>query len=134
VVLRRSGPLREPVSVAQALARRGLGLRKAHAVLNRLAEGQSVPVRLDVEGMAALQAELAALGLEAVPRRVPESVDVRAVREGLGLTQLEFAARFGLDPDAVQNWEQGRTRPDRNARILLRVIATDPRAVDEALA
>jgi putative transcriptional regulator len=60
-------------------------------------------------------------------------VDVRAVREGLGLTQLEFAARFGLDPDAVQNWEQGRTRPDRNARILLRVIATAPEAVEEAL-
>ena len=54
----------------------------------------------------------------------------------------ELAARFEdydpdpaqeLDPDAVQNWEQGRTRPDRNARILLRVIATAPEAVEEAL-
>ena len=64
---------------------------------------------------------------------MPGSVDVLGLRESLGLTQLEFATRFGLDLDAVQNWEQGRTRPDRNARILLRVIATAPSAVEEAL-
>lgn len=39
----------------------------------------------------------------------------------------------GLDLDAVQNWEQGRTRPDRNVRILLEVIATAPEALEEAL-
>lgn len=70
------------------------------------------------------------LNATALPRRAPRTEDMR---EGLGLTQLEFAARFGLDLDAVQNWEQGRTRPDRNARILLRVIATRPEAVEEAL-
>jgi DNA-binding transcriptional regulator YiaG len=134
LVLRRTGPLPKPVSVARALTRQGLGLRKAHDALNRLAEGQRVAVRLPRgDGLAELREELTALGVEAVPRRVPELVDVRAMREGLGLTQLEFAARFGLDVDAVQNWEQGRTRPDRNARILLRVIATAPEAVEEAL-
>lgn len=133
-VLRRSGPLSQPVSVARALTRHGLGLRKAHDALNRLAEGRSVAVRLpESNGSPELREELAALGVEASPRRVPEAVDVRALREGLGLTQLEFAARFGLDLDAVQNWEQGRTRPDRNARILLRVIATRPEAVEAAL-
>jgi DNA-binding XRE family transcriptional regulator len=83
-------------------------------VLNRLAVGQDVPVPLsstrDLEG---LRAELAGLGIEMRRRRVPEAVDVRAVRERFGLTQVEFATRFGLDPDAVRNWEQGRTRPDR---------------------
>jgi DNA-binding transcriptional regulator YiaG len=121
------------VSVAQALTRHGLGLRKAHAALNRLAEGETVVVRMPASGLADLRRELAALSVAVTPRRVPEDVDVRAVRDGLGLTQLEFAARFGLDLDAVQNWEQGRTRPDRNARILLRVIATAPEAVERAL-
>lgn len=134
LALRCAGPMARPVSVAQALTRRGLGLRKAHAALDRLAEGKRVVVRLPVVGdPAELQRELAELNVAAVPRRIPEAVNVRAVRDRLGLTQLEFAARFGLDLDAVQNWEQGRTRPDRNARILLRVIATTPDAVEEVL-
>lgn len=134
LLLRPSGPLPKPVSVARTLTRHGLSLRKAHDVLNRLVEGQSVAVRVpESGGLTGLREELAALGVEASPRRVPEAVDVRALREELGLTQLEFAARFGLDLDAVQNWEQGRTRPDRTARILLRVIATRPEAVEAAL-
>ena len=133
LALHASGPLARPVSVAQALAAHGLGLRKAHAALNRLAEGERVVVRLPAADLAGLRRELAELNVAATPRQVPASVDVRAVRDRLGLTQVEFAARFGLDLDAVQNWEQGRTRPDRNARILLRVIATQPDAVENAL-
>jgi hypothetical protein len=34
----------------------------------------------------------------------------------------------------VQQWEQWRAVPDRPARILLRVIETDPQAVGHALA
>ena len=58
---------------------------------------------------------------------------MQGLRAALGLTQLEFATRFGLDLDAVQNWEQGRALPDRNARILLQVIAKAPSAVEDAL-
>lgn len=120
--------------MAQALTRHGLGLRRAHAALNRLAAGDRVVVRLPgTADLAELQRELAMLDVAAVPRNVPAAIDVRAVRDRLGLTQLEFAARFGLDLDVIQNWEQGRTRPDRNARILLRVIATAPEAVEDAL-
>ena len=64
---------------------------------------------------------------------VPDAVDVRAIRMMLGMSQAQFAAAFGFGLDAVQNWEQGRTRPDRNARILLRVIATAPNAVEAVL-
>ena len=59
---------------------------------------------------------------------------MRGLRESLGLSQLEFATLFGLDLDAVQNWEQGRMRPDRNARILQSELsATAPSAVEDAL-
>ena len=65
---------------------------------------------------------------------VPASIDVTAIRTRLGLSQAEFAARFGFKLDAVQNWEQGRRRPDGAARAFLRVIEREPEAVQRALA
>jgi putative transcriptional regulator len=65
---------------------------------------------------------------------VPEEVDVAAIRKRLGMSQGEFAARFGFKLDAVQNWEQGRRRPDGAARAFLRVIEREPEAVQRALA
>jgi putative transcriptional regulator len=64
--------------------------------------------------------------------RVPTS-DVRAIRRKLGLSQSEFAARFGFQPATLKNWEQGRTRPDGPVRVLLAVIASHPEAVEDAL-
>src|SRR5208283_2805889 len=61
-------------------------------------------------------------------------VDVRAVRVGTGLSRAEFARRFALDARALQDWEQGRRRPDRAARAYLTVIARHPEAVVDALA
>jgi len=65
---------------------------------------------------------------------VPEVLDVKAIRQRLGLTQTEFAARFGFDVRSVENWEQGRRQPERPARAFLRVIEREPDAVLRALA
>jgi putative transcriptional regulator len=65
---------------------------------------------------------------------LPLDIDVRAVRAATGLSRTEFARRFALDPRALQDWEQGRRRPDRAARAYLTVIARRPDAVTEALA
>ncbi len=65
---------------------------------------------------------------------VPEEVDVAAIRRRLGLSQAEFASRFGFKLDALQNWEQGRRRPEGAARAFLRVIEREPEAVQRALA
>jgi putative transcriptional regulator len=64
----------------------------------------------------------------------PPELDVRAVRASTGLSRTEFARKFALDPRALQDWEQGRRRPDRAARAYLAVIARRPDAVEEALA
>jgi putative transcriptional regulator len=64
---------------------------------------------------------------------VPEEVDVVAIRRRLGLSQAEFASRFGFKLDALQNWEQGRRRPEGAARAFLRVIEREPEAVQRAL-
>ncbi len=66
-----------------------------------------------------------------VPHTFP---DVKAIRTNLGLTQPAFAARFGLPVGSVRDWEQGRVVPDGAARVLLRVIERNPKAVEDALA
>ena len=72
---------------------------------------------------------------EMAPARLvePEDVDVAAIRKRLGLSQARFAARFGLSPATVRDWEQHRRRPDRTARTLLTVIEKNPEAVMKAL-
>ena len=64
---------------------------------------------------------------------VPDTVDVKAVRNRTGMTQREFAAKFGFGYDAVRDWEMHRRRPERTARVLLAVIAHEPDAVTKAL-
>ena len=60
--------------------------------------------------------------------------DVRKIREGLKLSQAEFAQRFGLRERTIQQWEQGRALPDRPARVLLRTIERHPEVVAAAAA
>ena len=63
---------------------------------------------------------------------VPE-VDVREVRTKMGLSQAQFATKFGFPPATLRNWEQGRSRPDAPTRVLLAVIAKHPEAVEDVL-
>ncbi|MHB8530455.1 MAG: helix-turn-helix domain-containing protein [Caulobacteraceae bacterium] len=64
----------------------------------------------------------------------PATGDVKAIRRRLGLSQQEFAARFGFSVETIRNYEQGHRRPAGPARVLLRIIATEPDAVTRALA
>lgn len=133
-VLLRNAGISRPVDVARVLKDLGLSLRKAHLVLDRLAEGEKVPAELDARAVEHDGLDrLLSLGVEA-HRIVPPSVDVRTIRENLGLSQADFAARFGLELDTIRNWEQGRYAPDRAAVVLLAVIEHHPEAVDASLA
>jgi putative transcriptional regulator len=73
------------------------------------------------------------LELEEYEVNIPPQVDVIAIRKRLRQSQAEFARRFGFSPRAVQDWEQGRRKPESAARAYLLVIARDPKAVDKAL-
>jgi putative transcriptional regulator len=63
----------------------------------------------------------------------PTAAQVRELRSRLGLSQAQFARRFGFTIDTVQQYEQGRRIPSGPASTLLRVIAADPGAVMRAL-
>ena len=60
-------------------------------------------------------------------------VDVRAIRNKLGLSQADFATMIGVSVATLQNWEQGRRRPEGPAQALLKVAAANPQAVVDAL-
>lgn len=64
---------------------------------------------------------------------VPENINVKELREGLEMSQPEFAIRFGFNLGTLRQWEQGRRYPDGAARVLLTVILHKPKAVEEAL-
>lgn len=64
---------------------------------------------------------------------VPENIDVKKLREGLGMSQPEFALLFGFSLGTLRQWEQGRRYPDGAARVLLTVISHSPKVVREAL-
>ncbi|MEW6742689.1 MAG: helix-turn-helix domain-containing protein [Planctomycetota bacterium] len=79
----------------------------------------------DVDARPLTKEELASM------ERLP---DVKRIRQSLGMTQEVFAATFHLSLSTVRDWEQGRFAPDQSARTLLRLIATIPNQVREALA
>ena len=59
--------------------------------------------------------------------------DVRAIRTRLGKSQSEFAMMIGVSIATLQNWEQGRRKPEGPARALLKIAAENPDAVSQAL-
>jgi putative transcriptional regulator len=78
--------------------------------------------------------ELEPTGIRALRLAHPMEVGqkLREMRAKLGLTQEQFALRFGFDLDALQNWEQGRRKPDRAISAYLRVIVRDPEGAARA--
>jgi putative transcriptional regulator len=70
---------------------------------------------------------------EGFKTHVPQEVDVKAIRNRLGMTQARFSDTFGFSLDAVKHWEGGRRTPEASARTLLTVIDRNPAAVLTAL-
>lgn len=53
-------------------------------------------------------------------------VEPAAIRAGLGLTQQDFASRYGIPVATLRNWEQRHRAPEGPARVLLAVIEQYP--------
>ncbi len=64
---------------------------------------------------------------------LPDEVDVKSIRSQAGMSQAEFARAFCINPRTLQEWEQGRRKPDATTRAYLAVIARNRGAVLEAL-
>lgn len=64
----------------------------------------------------------------------PQPLDVKAIRRKTGLSQQQFCATFGISLGTLRNWEQGLRTPHGPARVLLKVVDRNPKAVIETLA
>jgi putative transcriptional regulator len=55
--------------------------------------------------------------------------NVRAIREAARISQSQFAKLIGVNLRTLQNWEQQRTQPTGPARALLKIVASNPKAI-----
>ena len=56
--------------------------------------------------------------------------DVHTIREAAQISQSQFAKLIGVNLRTLQNWEQQRTQPTGPARALLRIVASNPKAIE----
>lgn len=60
------------------------------------------------------------------------AVRIKAIRKRLAGSTREFERRFGIPAATMNNWEQGRRKPDPAGRLLLKVIEEAPEVVEKA--
>ena len=63
----------------------------------------------------------------------PRAVDVKAIRAKTGLSQSEFAKRYGFNLRTLQDWEGSGAQPPSPVRAYLTVIDRFPDMVAKAL-
>ena len=105
--------------------------------MRNLDTGVGRPTKLGMELERSAQEILAHLKGDArLPTRrivLPDEVDVKRIRTKAGMSQAEFARAFCINPRTLQEWEQGRRKPDATTRAYLAVIAKNREAVLDAL-
>jgi putative transcriptional regulator len=65
--------------------------------------------------------------------KIPDEIDVRAIRKNLKLSRQKFADRFGFSSRTLQHWEQGDRHPHGAARILLLLLQREPYTIEGIL-
>jgi putative transcriptional regulator len=98
---------------------------KRRTKLGRALEGSAKEILAHVKGEVKLPTRRIAL---------PGEVDVQRIRTKARMSQAEFARAFCINPRTLQEWEQGRRKPDTTTRAYLAVIAKNREAVLDALA
>lgn len=66
---------------------------------------------------------------EAAPALTLTAQEVLHVREQLHLSRPVFARYLRTNPRTLENWEQGRAKPNAQAALLIRLVAQYPDTV-----
>lgn len=82
-----------------------------------------------IKGVREMQRHLAGKSVRGAKVTELLEPDVRSIREAAKITQSQFARLIGVNLRTLQNWEQQRTRPTGPARALLKIVASDPKAL-----
>jgi putative transcriptional regulator len=59
----------------------------------------------------------------------PSEIDVKKLRQEMGLTQIEFATAFGISVGTLRHWERGDRTPRGPALVLLNLVKKDPETI-----
>ena len=88
------------------------------------------------EGFAALADErvgkitLTRHAVDIKPTPTVTAEEILALRERLNLSRAVFARALRTHVRTVENWEQGRARPNVQAALLIRVVESHPDTVE----
>jgi len=63
----------------------------------------------------------------------PEKVDVKEIRNNIGMTQAEFSFTFGINLGTLRHWERGDRKPGGPALVLLNLVKKEPNTILEVL-
>lgn len=97
--------------------------------LNTNTDWAAVAALTDEQIHAAALADPDAQPLPRDGRGLTKLINVKKLREKLGLTQEAFSDLYRIPLGTLRDWEQRRKNPDAPARAYLRVIASNPKAV-----
>jgi DNA-binding transcriptional regulator YiaG len=136
LILRRVGAMNRRIDFVRRLCAEGLSLRGAHSTLTRLVDGGWATCSVcETTDLGVLARDLRDLDVEIRQRRgdLAGHEAIAAVRDRHGLSQREFADLLGFDVRTLQNWEQGRNRPDAAALTLIAMFDRAPEVVEELI-
>jgi len=63
----------------------------------------------------------------------PKHIDVKKLRQRIGMSQPKFAASFGISLGTLRHWERGDRYPQGPALVLLNLLSKDPNTVLDVL-
>ena len=83
-----------------------------------------------VKGVREMKRHIAGKRVRGVKSTALTAPDVRSIREAAKISQSQFAKLIGVNLRTLQNWEQQRTQPTGPARALLKIVASNPGAIE----
>jgi putative transcriptional regulator len=89
-----------------------------------------------IEGFDALKAEregkltLKRVSLSPLETPEVESQEIIDLRESLNLSRAVFAHAIRTNPRTVESWEQGRSKPNAHAALLIKLVEKFPETLE----
>lgn len=90
-----------------------------------------------MEGLTAMEEFLdgkRTLKMETLARHEPlemQAEEIKAIREELNLSQALFALKLRTSVRTYQGWEQGKSKPNQQAMLLLKMVQKSPQLFEQ---
>jgi putative transcriptional regulator len=99
--------------------------KQKRSLFNELMEGLG-DLAAQREGKITLRQQV----VELAPAPEVTAAEVLALRERLHLSRPVFARYLRTNPRTLENWEQGRAKPNAQAALLIRLVEKFPDTVE----